>query len=153
MELSFTTTWEQYLTQDVVDEMVSVLFLGREVEREGEGEVFWRGRGKGKCSGEGGGRGSVLEREGSVLGRDGGVLGREGGRKVFWGGYSCLLVLYCSQYSYTHTPTHNPHIPHTPTQGTLAAHYRNRPNAMDFKSIWKDGCTLLTKLKVCLSLK
>ena len=24
MELSFTTTWEQYLTQDVVDEMVSV---------------------------------------------------------------------------------------------------------------------------------
>eukprot|EP00731_Ephydatia_muelleri_P020242 Em0012g1067a len=56
MELSFTTTWEQYLTQDVVDEM-----------------------------------------------------------------------------------------------GALAARYKNRPNAMDFKAIWKDGCTLLTKLKTSLS--
>ena len=111
MELSFTTTWEQYLTQDVVDEMVSVLFLGREVEREGEGEVFWRGRGKGKCSGEGG--------------KCSGEGGREvfwGGTEVFWGGREegrcsgedILVCWYCTVHNtHTHTPPHIIHTYHT----------------------------------------
>ena len=38
MELSFSTTWEQYLTQDVVDEMVSVREGG---VRVGGGGGMW----------------------------------------------------------------------------------------------------------------
>lgn len=35
--------------------------------------------------------------------------------------------------------------------GALAAHYKNTPNPMNFKSVWKGDCTLLTKLKTSLS--